>query len=164
MDIKKLMFLKAMSAKEVKENSPIYFSAVGLATPSGTPTLTNNYGTTINTTSAADNEVTITQVATAEYDAISYRNGFVCVGFDKLIEWIGAGKDLIFDADIDITANPLETSVLPVYVSNRNYNATITGGKIHATFTGVAAYSKNYVEVRCGGCSFTLSNCKLSYE
>ena len=164
MDIKRLMFLKAMSGGEVKECAPFFFSA-GSLVHGGTPELTNIYGTTINTTSAADNEVTVTQVYNSEYQPVSYRNGYICVGFEKMIEWAQAGKKIIFDADIDITGNPASVTILQCLIKGKAYNADITGGKIHVAWTDdLTTYERDYVEVRCGGCSFKLSNCKLSIE
>ena len=165
MNIKELMFLKAISGKSnPNECLPMFFSA-GSLSHGGTPSLTNNYGTTINTTSATDNEVAVTQVYTSEYQPTSYRNGFICVGFEKMIEWAQGGKKVIFDADINITENPASVTTLQCLIKSKTYNVDITGGKLHQEWTdGISEQDRDYVEIRCGGCSFTLSNCKLSCE
>ena len=164
MNLKKLLMLKAATGVEVKSCEPIYFSASGMSTPSATPTTSNSRGTTISTTSAAENSVVVTQVPNYDKDPPTSYNGYLFIGFDKLIEWVNAGKTLIFDADIDITENPFEVTELTAYISSKNNTSSIENGKIHATISGVGEYARNYVELRCSGCSFTLSNCVLSIE
>lgn len=163
MDIKTLMFLKAMQVEEDTGEPPIYFSAVGIAR-GGTPVKTNSYGTTIDTTSADNNRVVVTQVYDSSYAAANYHNGYVAIGFEHLTEWIDAGKTLIFDADIDVSANPTQTASFTIYIRDKLYSASFGGGKIHAEFSNIGTQNKHYVEFRCMGCSFTLSNVKLTAE
>lgn len=162
MNLKQLLFLKAAGGKGETSEPPIFFSAVGGNGKTYTKQTTNDYGTTMNTISAEGNTVTVTQVYNPEYQAKSYRNGFVCVGFDSINDWLGDDTVVTFTADIDITANPAETSSIDLFIANSSSSANITGGKITATWTNAQPSNKYYIEIRCFGCSFTLSNCKLT--
>lgn len=161
MNLKQLLTMKAASGKGEISELPSFFSAGGGTGKNFTKKTTNNYGTTINTTSADANSVTVTQVYNSDYQPGSYRNGYICVGFDSINDWLAEGSAITFTADISITANPAEVSTLDVFVNSASSSATITGGTISVTWTGKQPSDYFYVEIRCGGCSFTLSNCKL---
>lgn len=159
MNLKRLMFLKASGGQEVKEDPPAYFSA----TTSG-KNKTNDYGTTIDTTSAEGNKVVVTQVYDPEYSATSYRNGFIVIGFSKVDEWVTAGKDILFDADVVIDENPASASSTKILLKNQQAWLDFASGHLHAKLTGLTSSGQSHLEFYCGGCSFTLSNCKLSIE
>ena len=160
MNIKELMFLKAAAGPKEECLLPIAFSATGINSYPGTYNLTNNYGTTIDSTSATDNSVTVTQVPNHDYQSISYRNGYVDIVFEKLPDWYPG--NIAFSADIEITANPLEVDKMQAIVTTEQRDVIIEDGKFTVEFTGTSATSKYYVELRCCGCSFTLSNCKVT--
>jgi len=159
MNLRRLMFLKASGDKEVKIDFPAYFSAVS----NGKKT-TNDYGTTINTTSAEVNEVVVTQVYNPNYTPGSYRNGYFVIGFSRVDEWVAAGKDITFDADVVITENPASTPSTKILLKNQQVWLDFATGHLHATLTGLTSSGQSHLEFYCGGCSFTLSNCKLSIE
>ena len=106
--------------------------------------------------------MTVVQVYNPEQQVKSYQNGFVCIGFDSINDWLGDGSSVTFTADITITENPTETTSMNLFIGNASMPATITGGKISVTWTDEQPSNKYYVELRCFGCSFTLSNCKLT--
>lgn len=161
MNLKRLLFLKAASGGITEETeTPSAFSASG-GTGTITPTQTNSYGTTLSTTSAADNSVVVTQVYNSDYPAGNYRNGYVCVVFTKIVEWL-EDSDIRFTADISISANPAEVTKFDVYLNSKNLSSDITGGKIDVTYNNESPANKYYIEVRCCGCSFTLSNCMIT--
>ena len=162
MNLKQLLFLKAAGGGGVISEPPSFFSAGGGTGKSFAKKTSNNYGTTIDSVSADANRVTVTQVYNPDYQPGSYRNGYVCVGFDSINDWLAEGASITFTADISITANPAEVSALDVFVNNASNSATITGGKINVKWTGKQPSDYYYVEIRCGGCSFVLSNCKLT--
>jgi hypothetical protein len=163
MNLKPLLFLKAASGEQVKSETPTAFSAVGSA-GTFTPRTTNNYGTTIDSTSAEDNSVTVTQVYDSAYSPTGYQNGYIAVLFSKISEWIGAGKEITFSADIEITENPAEVTSFNAILSSTTKTANVTDGKVTFTWNGLSATTREYIEFRCGGASFTLSNCVLSIE
>lgn len=161
MNLKQLLFLKAASGEQVKSETPTAFSAVGSA---GTfsPRTTNNYGTTIDTTSAEANSVTVTQVYDSEYPATGYQNGYIAILFSKINDWIAAGKEITFTADIEITANPAEVTSFNAILSSNTKSSNVTDGKVSFTWSGLSSTTREYIEFRCGGASFKLSNCVLS--
>lgn len=161
MNLKQLLFLKACAKKEDNVNFPGYFSAVG-GNGAIVPVATNNYGTTLSTTSAEENSVTVTQVYDSSYQPISYRNGYVNVGFDKMTTWIDEGATLTFTADIEITANPAEVEKLQILFGSKTVDGVISDGKLTATSSNNSATQHEYVEIRCCGCSFILSNAILT--
>jgi hypothetical protein len=159
MNLKRLMFLKASGGQAVKGDPPAYFSA----TTSG-KNKTNDYGTTIDTTSAEGNKVVVTQVYDPGYDPSSYRNGFFVIGFSKVDEWVAAGKDITFDADVVIAENPASASSTKILLKNKQVWIDFASGHLHAKFTGLTSSGQSHLEFYCAGCSFALSNCKLSIE
>lgn len=161
MNLKTLLKLKAASGgSKAETETPSAFSASG-GTGMITPTQTNSYGTTLSTTSAADNSVDVTQVYNPGYPAVSYRNGYVCVVFTKIVDWL-EDSDIRFTADISISANPAEVTQIDIYLNSKALSADITGGKIDVTYNNESPANKYYIEVRCCGCSFTLSNCMIT--
>lgn len=159
MNLKRLMFLKASGEKEVKIDFPAYFSATSTG-----KNKTNDYGTTIDTTSAESNKVVVTQVYNPDYSISHYRNGFIVIGFSKVDEWVAAGKDITFDADIDITANPGSATSTKILLKGQQKWFEIPSSHLHATLTNLSSSGSSNMEFYCCGCSFTLSNCKLSIE
>lgn len=157
--LEKLLFLKTASEQKVKEDFPAYFSATSTG-----KNKTNSYGTTINTTSAEDNEVVVTQVYNPDYAVSHYRNGFIVINFSRVDEWVAAGKDITFDADIDITANPGSAASTKVLLKGQQKWLDFSSSHLHATFTDLTSSGSSNMEFYCCGCSFTLSNCKLSIE
>lgn len=164
MNLKQIIYLHALSEEPEPPFTgeyPIAFSAVG-----GTGTVplrtTNNYGTTLSTTSAENNSVSVTQVYNSGYAPTNYNNGYLAVAFNKIDEWIAAGKTIVFEADMNISANPASATETYVILSGHTeYNISISTGKIYAEFSGLTWNNRPYIEFRCAGCSFTLSNCKL---
>lgn len=160
MNLKQLIFLKS-AAGGVESETPIFFSAVGGNGRDFAKNTTNAYGTTISTTSAEGNTVTVEQEYNSEYLPTSYHNGFVCVGFDSVKDWVDEGSAITFSADINITENPAAVSTLDIYYASAGTAGIISDGKFTATLSKLQTANRYYLEIRCGGCSFTLSNCKL---
>ena len=156
-----LLFLAGASGGNKEQTElPFAFSAGG-GTGVFTPTLTNNYGTTINTTSAENNSVDVTQVPNTDYPPTSYRNGYICVIFPSMNTWL-ADSGIQFDADIDITDNPLEATEIAIYINSKLDTHILPGNHITATFRTAEPSNRDYIEIRCSGCDFTLSNCKIT--
>lgn len=160
MNLKTILFLKAASGEKVGTDLPFQFSAQG-GNGDATPKTTNSYGTTISTTSAENNSVTVTQVYDPEQSPTSYRNGYVNVFFHKLNDFLADGK-VTFTADVSISENPASVTELHIYIGNKVVPCSFADGTITAAFTDAVASEKKYIEVRCSGCSFTLSNCKIT--
>ena len=160
MNLKTLLWLKAANGKKIGSDLPFQFSAQG-GNGDATPKTTNSYGTTISTTSAENNSVVVTQVYDSEQAATSYRNGYVNVFFNKLNDFLADGK-VTFTADISVTENPASVTEIHLYIGNKVVPCSFADGKLTAVFTDAIASEKKYIEVRCCGCSFTLSNCKLT--
>ena len=156
-----LLFLAGASGNKEQTELPFAFSASG-GTGVFTPSKTNNYGTTIDTTDATANRIEVTQIPNTDYAPTSYRNGYVCVIFPSMNTWL-ADSNVRFEADIEISENPLDATEIDVYINTKlEVHLIASGNHISATFRVAEPSNRDYVEIRCGGCSFTLSNCKLT--
>jgi len=158
MDLKTLLFFHSAGGSEETTEAPFVFSAVGNVS---NPRTTNNYGTTIDSLSAEDNSVTVTQVYNPEFEPPNYNNGYIAVGFTKIAEWIEAGASIDFSADIEITENPANVTFINAILGSSTQSCLLSSGKLRYLWNNPSS-TKAYVEVRCSGCSFTLSNCKLT--
>lgn len=132
------------------------------------PVLTNNYGTEISTTEAV-NKVVIKQkkIANTENPS-SYENGFMIFAFrDDFV--IGKLYNLSFD--LEVINNPLNTNEIMLLV-NGNYSQRANIQKrVKTQFQYQKQELRQFVELRCSGMDFVLSNimiteadCDYKYE
>lgn len=139
------------------------FSAESMINPSSPRVLKNNHGTTISTVNPSDS-ITITQVYRSNYSLESYLNGYFCVGLNEEIK-IGLSYRISFD--IDIISNPGNAKDITILINGSSrYNLNLREGRISNSFI----YSKNsayptrrFIEFRCMGMSFTISNIMITY-
>lgn len=124
--------------------------------------LTNNYGTKISTTEPT-NKLIVTQTPNNDYGASSFYNGYVIV---KLKNKMIAGRKYIVSFDIDITANPLNADFILIMANGIDgFRIKLQeNGKHRATVIWNAYSSRNYLEIRCMGMSFILSNIQITEE
>ena len=139
------------------------FSAQGINTPSSQRYLNNPRGTTISTINPSDS-ITITQVYNSAYNINSYYNGYFCIGINEEIK-----RDIKYriSFDIDITSNPGNATYIMILPNgNTQHNINIQEGRISGLFN-YTIYSgvptRRYIEFRCMGMSFTISNIMITY-
>ena len=135
------------------------FSSDLIRTVSETRKLSNNYGTTISTTSPA-NSITVSQ--SSGVDAQSYTNGYFYIGLTGFTQW----TTYTFSWDIEFSSASLtHPSSMVFYTQSANNGSnsqtgTIRNGKLVAK---IAIRETDYpmIQLRCHGASFTLSNFML---
>lgn len=124
--------------------------------------LTNNYGTTINTTDP-ESSVTVTQSSsTTDYDKHNYRNGYVTVQIGPLT--YGQAYDVSFKVT-DITSNPLSATLVDMAIYGPSgsgvYIPTVVGENVvifkNLTYLAHPTYVRHSIEIRNCGMSFTVS-------
>lgn len=119
----------------------------------------NSYGTRV---SVSDGIVTITQSqTTTDYEVRNYRNGYFVIRFDGFKDLLQKTK-MRFSAKINVTSNPLQSSCLyfapnGIVDVEAPINDGIVSGVVNQKFDG----TKDYLEIRCAGCSFTMTDIML---
>ena len=158
---------KISGIKSIGKN--LYDNYAVSATNANLTSRTNPYGTTISSNDASK-EVVVTQVANSSYGAQAYQNGYLFYFYTTPIE--KQYNTIIFSFDLEITNNPLNTtymSLLSAYYNNTqvSINRTLLNKtqRVKATLTKKSTPSPSqiasYVEVRCGGMSFKISNVQI---
>lgn len=141
------------------------YSAISVSSPSSARSLTNNYGTSINTTvfSLPDTPLIITQSEAPETENIThYKNGYINIIIDNLI------FDHYYDISFKITNiinNPLNASLQNIQLMGPNGS-----GKLASIIQGDCLIFRNFAyklntsfpnrrdfSIRICGMSFTLS-------
>lgn len=143
------------------------FSAGSIESPTSNRKLTNSYGTTISTTEPT-NSITVTQVYNSDYAADSYKNGYICIGINDEVVF---EKSYRLSFDIDISENPANAEYLSLYsngTSGGGSSARIPLGGTRVS-SDIFNFTKNssvptrrYIEIRCMGMSFTISNIMIT--
>lgn len=123
------------------------------------PSLRNNYGTTLSTTDGTLNSVTITQVPSAtSIDPTSYANGFFNLGLQN----ITPEQNYTLSFDYEIITNPLDTGQFVCMANGTGTyyyaSAPEPSGRASVNFYFRNLAGKEYIEIRLGGRSCTLSN------
>lgn len=124
--------------------------------------LTNNYGTSIDSTNLSDNVVVVKQSQRdTTVNPNSYLNGYFDIFHGGLIE----GESYILSFDIDIHDNPLNASEFMILPGGQypTYYASFskTKQRVYTTFVEkhhTISTAIPYLEIRCMGMSFTASN------
>lgn len=122
--------------------------------------LRNSYGTEISTTEPT-RKLIVTQTPNNGYVPSSYHNGFFIAKLkNKMIE----GRKYIISFDIDITANPFNVDIIGVMPNGTSYqNIKLQeNGKCHGIVTWSEYFNRNFLEIRCYGMSFTISNIQIT--
>lgn len=132
------------------------------------PVLTNNYGTEISTTEAV-NKVVIKQkkIANTEIPS-SYENGFMIFAFrDDFV--IGKLYNLSFD--LEVIKNPLNANEITLLVNGSYSQRANIQKRVKTQFQYQKQELRQFIELRCGGMDFVLSNimiteadCDYKYE
>ncbi len=121
----------------------------------------NAYGTTISTTDGTSNSITVTQSQTgAPSEKYNFRNGYIAIGLRNLLP----SCKYTFSCDVNIADNPLNASnFLILGGGSQNLgNLAQRGDRWAITFTTDAeVYTRPQLELRCMGCSLTISNMQL---
>ena len=132
------------------------FSTGGMSGADSNKTLSNNYGTTISTINPS-NELVVTQTKTDNpSNPTNYTNGYFTVGVNNYLE---VDKEYKISMDIDIKDNPLNVSAFMGLVNgNKSFTFNVVDGQLQAVFTWNKNGSNKYIEIRCAGASFTISN------
>ena len=137
------------------------YSAKGINEPYADRNLTNNYGTTINTTEPI-NEIIVTQSTWNDSkNKHHYTNGYFCIIDDNLI--FGQRYKCSFKIT-NITNNPLNSSLSDICVispKGSSNNAYIDGDYIYSTFQYLphpSILNRHGIEIRNCGMSFTMSD------
>jgi len=136
------------------------YSASNVAAHTSNSSLSNSYGTTINTTSPDDGKVVVTQSTyTTDYTIGSYRNGYISIRVDTLMA--GWSYDVSFKVT-DIVSNPLNASLSDIYIicsgNNQSTNPTVKGDTlIFKNFLYTQDGTRDHVEIRVCGMSCTIS-------
>ena len=123
------------------------------------PTLSNAYGTSINTTDGTLNQVTVTQSETPTPGwPANYTNGYFVVACRGL-EY---GKSYTLSFDYSIIENPFSANYMQLMANGVGtpVNISITGniGRAFCTFTFDPHEFRKLVDIRICGMSFTASN------
>lgn len=138
------------------------YSATSMNNPDAQRVLTNNYGTEISTIDP-ENTLTITQTQ-ADGDSVSYQNGYFCIGINDEIK---NGSAYYFSADINIKSNPLNNTEFRIMVNGSTafssyFELSQKKFRINVNFNYLDINNKKYIEVRCCGMSFDISNIMIS--
>ena len=138
------------------------FNPMLVTATKSSPSLTNVYGTTINSTSYNGNSITVTQTIYSddvEYEGY-YGNGVFYIQVEK--EDIIIDKTYTLIADIDITNNLGNKELLRIIALGDTLKSMpMENGKIIVSFVAKTISDKNWLEIRCNGMSFVLSNIML---
>lgn len=131
---------------------------------SGKLALQGSYGTIIDSTDFSDNKVVVTQVPDESYNTAAYQNGYICF----LIPELTLGKTYELSFDVNIADNPLNTDSFVCYACTYSIPRVVlsSGTRCKTTFQYKTPSGGRppYVEVRCGGASFELSNVMITEE
>ena len=132
------------------------FSTSGMSGADSDKSLSNKYGTTISTINPS-NELVVTQTKTDNpSNPTNYSNGYFTVGVNNYLE---VDKEYKISMDIDIKNNPLNVSAFMGLVNgNKSFTFNVVDGQLQAVFTWNKNGSNKYIEIRCAGASFTVSN------
>jgi len=135
------------------------YSAAGIIRPTDNRSVTNSYGTTISSVDYEEGTaLTIAQANRSETSAVSYKNGYFVIGVHGLVNGARYG----FRARINITSNPLNvTSTIILSNGARAAAVNISNGFMYGAFTYNVSGTREYLEVRCSGMSFTISEIML---
>ena len=139
--------------------NPSCVSAGNAYSPTQAAILTNLYGTTINSTTY-DEKVIVTQtIFTDSSKPHSYTNGYFMFGlYNNILKF---DKEYTFIADIKITNNLGETGILYAQLPKSNITGVIKNNKLYFNFIftqDASAPQKRFIDIRCNGMSFELSN------
>lgn len=133
------------------------YSATSLSSPSATPERSNSYGTTINSTSPQTGILDVTQIPNSNYDPGNYRNGYIVIGF--FAPW-GKSTQLLFQSYFNTKSNPLSATGrnLLLYGGITLNELPLNGiAAIPLTLNVGSGSTRRYLEIRCSGSSFELS-------
>lgn len=137
-------------------------SAVNMRNRKTTARLSNDYGTTINSTTY-DNKIIVTQDIANEENEDRYVNGFFVLEVGR--DYFRYGKTYTFIADINVTSNPLNRKYIRVlYQAGERQIDVSLNNRIAVSFThsqSTTSPDDNTIEIRCSGMSFELSNIML---
>ena len=127
-------------------------------------TTSNSYGTSINSTVYDGNKIIVTQTAMGNPNSISsYHNGFVIFGdYNNTLRF---NEEYTLIADYKITGNLSNVKDIYIGIQDSQFTkCTIANGKLYYNFVfkqSVANPHRRYLEIRCCGKSFELSNIML---
>ena len=117
--------------------------------------LSNEFGTTLSTTNAA-NSIEVTQTKSPNANPISYENGYFCIGIHNNFQ---DGDIVTVSFDVEITSNPLNAT--EGFVMSNGLSAErfeLKNGRCSATLTWGNYNDRKFIEIRNAGCSAVFSN------
>lgn len=122
---------------------------------------TNSYGTTINSTDYDGNKIVVTQLTMSNTTNIaSYTNGFFVIGlYNNVLKF---NEEYTFVADYKMTNNLGTSKDIHIGINGASFTkCTFKDGKLYYKFVlnQLVDYpQRRFIEVRCCGKSFELSN------
>lgn len=149
-----------MSGVDTVACEVLYVSAANI-TNINSLSLTNGYGTTIDSTSY-DGEIIVTQASTGKpASPKAYENGYFTISFDRQLP---QNRYYRVTADATITNSLLDSDVIDIAPFGSAVNATethIVNGKINQVFFYPENSSRNYISFRVAGKSLIVRNLKI---
>ena len=124
--------------------------------------LSNEFGTTISTTDAANSVEVIQTKSPNASDVTSYENGYFCIGIHNNFQ---DGDIVTVSFDVKITSNSLNATEGLVMSNGLNADRfELKNGRCSATLNWGNYNDRKYIEIRNAGCSAVFSNFQVELE
>lgn len=145
-----------------KNLTDIYgYSAVGIENLEDKRVLSNEFGTTLNTTEKAD-KLIVNQEILDGANLGSYKSGYFVIGINQKFE---AEKNYIITFKINVLRNPLSASTVEVSFNGISFShGNIIGNKVIAKASYTEYRKRQYVEIRNNGMSLEVSDFMITEE
>lgn len=145
-----------------KNLTDIYgYSAVSIENLEDKRVLSNEFGTTLNTTEKAD-KLIVNQEILDGANLGSYKSGYFVIGINQKFE---AEKNYIITFKINVLRNPLSASTVEVSFNGISFShGNIIGNKVIAKASYTEYRKRQYVEIRNNGMSLEVSDFMITEE